>query len=162
MLVVNRNTLVAIHLLNFFYQVHLCFTGALNFQKFLRIERTIGKWFSSFHVAAIFDAWHDAATGGQEHQVLFALIVDDVDRNTLAFVFADANNTCGAGQASRTTWSTCFEEFNNAWQTTSDVFSCNTTSVERTHGELCTRLTNGLSGNNTNCFTKFNRLTCGK
>ena len=31
--------------------------------------------------------------------------------------------------------------------------------MERTHGQLCTRLTDGLSGNNTDCLTNLYRLS---
>ena len=38
----------------------------------------------------------------------------------------------------------------------------NTTSVERTHGELGTRLTNGLGGNDANSLAQINQLVVGQ
>ena len=42
------------------------------------------------------------------------------------------------------------------------VCACNTTGVNGTHGQLSTRLTNGLSCDNTNCSTNVDRTTGGK
>ena len=51
---------------------------------------------------------------------------------------------------------TCFEQFFDTRKTLGDIVTGNTAGVERTHGELCTRFTDGLSSDDTNCFTDFN------
>src|SRR5690606_34308365 len=38
----------------------------------------------------------------------------------------------------------------------------NTTNVEGTHGELSSRLTDGLSGDDTDCGARLHYLTCGR
>ena len=95
-LVVDRYTLVAIHLLYFFYEVHLCFTWSLDLHKFLRIKWAFGDAIASGDVLAIFNDW--TATGWQHDFVLNTLVVDDMDWNSLAFVFKNAHNTSCASQ----------------------------------------------------------------
>ena len=55
---------------------------------------------------------------------------------------------------------TRFEELLDTRQTLSDIVSCNTTGMERTHCKLCSWFTDGLCSDNTNCFTDFNMFTC--
>src|SRR5699024_294738 len=52
---------------------------------------------------------------------------------------------------------TCLKQFLNTWQTAGNI-ATDTTLVEGTHGQLGTRLTNGLSSNNTDCFADIDQL----
>ena len=52
---------------------------------------------------------------------------------------------------------TCLKQFLNTWQTTGNI-ATDTTLVEGTHGQLGTRLTNGLSSNNTDGFADINQV----
>ena len=55
------------------------------------------------------------------------------------------------------------EEFFNSRKTLSDIVTTGDTAwVEVSHCKLCTRLTDWLSSDNTNCFTNLNCLTCSK
>src|SRR5699024_10284549 len=45
-------------------------------------------------------------------------------------------------------------------KTLCDVVSGHTAGVEGTHGQLCTRLTDGLSRDDADCLTYLNRLAC--
>ena len=96
MLVVDRYTLIAVHLLNFFNDVGLSFANALDLHDFFWIKRTISDGLSGGDFLSVFD--NRSATSGQQHQVLFASIVNNVHGNTLAVVFADAYNTSGSCQ----------------------------------------------------------------
>src|SRR5699024_796481 len=44
--------------------------------------------------------------------------------------------------------------------TLGDVASCDTACVECTHRKLCTRLTDGLGSDSSNCFTGFYFFAC--
>lgn len=60
-------------------------------------------------------------------------------------------------------WFSCFEQFFNTWKTLCDIFvTGNPTGVECTHCKLCTRFTDRLSSDDTNCFTNFNLISCSK
>ena len=39
---------------------------------------------------------------------------------------------------------------------------CRTTDMEGSHGQLRTRFTDGLGGNNADCFTDIDKMTVGK
>ena len=64
-----------------------------------------------------------------------------------AFVLSEAE----VDQMARNT-----HDFNQA------IAAGNAARMERTHCKLCTRLTDGLGSDNTNCFTNLNCLTCCK
>ena len=57
----------------------------------------------------------------------------------------------------------CLEKLFDTGKTLCDILTaCDTARMEGTHGKLCTRLTDGLSCDNTNCFTDSNGHTVGK
>ena len=60
---------------------------------------------------------------------------------------------------SKTLWLTCLKKLLNSRKTLCDIAAGNTTGMECTHGQLCTRLTDRLGCNNTNCFTNLYRLS---
>ena len=138
-LVVNRHTLVAINPLHFFNEILLCLTNTFDLHQFFWIQWAVSDAVARFNILSIFYKWTTA--GWQNDFELCALIIDELDWNTLALVFENSDNSSYWHKSSRTFWIACFEEFNYSWQTTSDVFSCNTTCVEGTHGQLSTRLT---------------------
>ncbi|CAB4679769.1 unannotated protein [freshwater metagenome] len=94
--------------------------------------------------------------------MLFTGIVDDGDWNALALVFANMHDAAGLGQTSRATRRTCLEQLDNARQTAGDVLTGHTTSVEGTHRELSTRLTDRLRSNNANGLAELNCLAGGQ
>src|SRR5699024_7501091 len=57
---------------------------------------------------------------------------------------------------------TRFKQFLDTWQTLSDVVTSNTTGMECTHCELCTRLTDRLSGYDTDSLTNFDFIACSQ
>ena len=144
MLVVNRYTLVAVHLLNFLYEVHLCFARSLDLHQFFWIEWAFGEALASIDVLAIFD---DQATAGWKNRfVLDSFVVDDFDRDSLAVVFENPHHAIGLGETRRPTRVARLEQLYNARQSAGDVFASNTTSMECAHRQLGTRLTDRLGG----------------
>src|SRR5690606_19361076 len=75
----------------------------------------------------------------------------------------DCNHTVHRGHDSFCLRVTGFEEFFNTRKTLGNVSGrCYTSSVEGTHGELSTRFTDTLSGDNTNGFTNLNQSSTSK
>ena len=126
-LVADRHTLVAVHLLDLFDEVRLGLADALDLHDLLRVEGTVGDRLAGLDVLTIGD--DGAAAGGQDDRVLFALIVDDGDRDALALVLADAHDTAGAGQAGRTAGRAALEQLDDARQTAGDVLALATPPV---------------------------------
>ena len=120
-LVADRHTLVAVHLLDLFDEVQLGLADALDLHDLLRVEGTVGDRVAGVDVLAVGD--DRAAAGGQDDRVLLALIVDDGDRDALALVLADAHDAAGAGQASRTLGGAALEQLDDARQTAGDVLA---------------------------------------
>ena len=95
--------------------------------------------------------------------VLGAVVGDDRDRATLALVVADAHHARRAGQRGLALRAAGLEELDDAGQTTGDVLAAgDTTRVEGTHGELGTRLTDGLGADDADRFTDLDGLARGQ
>ena len=139
-LVVNGYALVAIHALHFFDDVRLCVADTTDFKQFLGVNWPVGEQLSGNDGVAVLHLQFAAQRQNDRH--FGATVVNHVDNEALAVVGADAHHTCGAGQRCRTAWVTCFKQFHDSWQTTSNVFTSDTTRVEGTHGQLGSRLTN--------------------
>ena len=71
-------------------------------------------------------------------------------------VSLNMGNTVNFGNNSIMLGLTCLKEFFNTRQTLCNILTGNTACVESTHCELSTRLTYGLSSNDTNSLTDFN------
>ncbi|OIQ74427.1 hypothetical protein GALL_439220 [mine drainage metagenome] len=67
--------------------------------------------------------------------------------------------TCCFSDLSNTLWLTCFEEFDDTWETVGDVITCDTTGVEGTHGELSSRLTDRLGGDDSDSLADIDALS---
>ena len=83
-----------------------------------------------------------------------------VDRNVVhnAFsCFIDRNRTGNLREDSHLLRSACFKQFFNTGKTLCDIVTGNTACVESTHGQLCARFTDGLCGNNADCFPGIGR-----
>ena len=94
--------------------------------------------------------------------MLFAAVVDDGDRDALAFVLADADDAAGLGQTGRTTRRAGLEQLDDARQTAGDVLAGNTTGVERAHRQLGAGLADRLSGDDADGLTELDRLAGGE
>ena len=81
----------------------------------------------------------------------------------LGLCFFNRNATIGFGDRARALRVTGFEQLGHPGKTLGDVISRRgTTRVEGTHGELCSRLTNGLGGDNSDGLTQVNGDTRGQ
>ena len=76
-------------------------------------------------------------------------------------IFFDGSNfTLDFSDDCFTFWIAGFKDFLDTRETLRDIgIRGNTTRVEGTHGQLCTRLPDRLSSDGSDCFTDFNRIT---
>ena len=78
---------------------------------------------------------------------------------TFLFGITDAYSTAKLSDNCKSLRLTGLEKLLDTRKTLCDIITGYTTGMERTHGKLCTRLTDGLCSNNTNSLTNLNRLT---
>ena len=90
-LVVNRHTLIAVHLLYLGDEVLLGFLHALDLDEFLGIARTVDDGITGNNFLSV----GDFKTSKTRNDVgLFSAVIgNNRDDTTLAFVFTDTNNT---------------------------------------------------------------------
>ena len=155
-LVVDRHTLVAVDLLDLFDQVHLRLADALDLHQFLRIGRTLGDLVAGLDLLAVGD--DRAGTEREHHLVLFALVVDDGDRDALALVLAEAKHAGRPREAGDTLGSAGLEQLDDARQTAGDVLAGHTTGVEGPHRQLGAGLTDRLGGDDADGLAELDRL----
>ena len=153
MLVVNRHTLIAVHLLHLGNEVLLGFLYALDLDEFLGIARTVDDGITGNDFLSVSN--FETSKTRNDVGLFSAVVGNNRDDTTLAFVFTDSNNTSEARERRLTLWAPCFEQLNNARQTAGEVGTSNTTGVEGTHGELSAGLANRLCSDNANGFANF-------
>ena len=156
MLIVNRHALIAVHLLYLGDEVLLCFLNALDLDEFLRIARTIDDGIACSDFLSVSDL--ETSETRNDVGLFGAVVSNNRDDTTLAFVFTDSNNTSDARERRLALRAASFEQFNNAWQTAGEVGTSNTAGVEGTHGELSARFTNRLRSDNANGLANFDQL----
>ena len=158
-LIVDRHTLVAVHLLHLFDEVLLRLANTLDVEKFLGVLRTFNDGVTSFNFLAVND--FQVCTKRDGLDLLGAIISDDHNHATTVF-FHDAHDARVASQQRGTLGGASFEEFYDARKSVGDVRTCHTTGVEGTHRQLSARFTNGLSSDDTNGLTEFNHVAGGQ
>ena len=118
-LVVDRDALVAVHLLDLVHEVLLGLADALDLDELLGIAGTVDDGVTGADLVAIGDL--EAGDAGNEVRVLGAVVGDDRDRASLALVLADADDTGRAGEGGLALRGTGLEELDDAGQTAGDV-----------------------------------------
>ena len=81
------------------------------------------------------------------------------DNLTFLLSIVDYCNTRDFCDDSKTLRLSCLEKLLNSRKTLCDISTGYTTTMECTHGKLCTRLTDRLSCDNTNSLTNLNCFT---
>ena len=79
----------------------------------------------------------------------------------LAFLLVILNNsyTFNFGNNRKTFGLSCFKKLLDTGKTLCDISTSNTSGMEGTHGQLCTRLTDRLSCDDSDRFTNLNSFT---
>ena len=154
MFIVDLNTLQTVDSLDFFHNVVLYVFYVFNLQDVMRVDRTFCQFFTDIHFHLL--SFLDPHCGTVRDQISFFFSVFS-RYNDLAFIFIHAD-FCSSGKFrndSNTLRLTSFKQLFNTRKTLCDIVTGNTTGMEGSHCQLCTRLTDGLCSDNTNCFTNL-------
>ena len=123
----------------------------------MRVHATFGQLVTSLQNRAVLNL----DTGAVRNQVCLGiarLIIRDNDLTFLLGIF-DGCHTAELSDDSKSLRLTCLEKLLDTRKTLCDIATGNAARVERTHGQLCTRLTDGLCRDDADCLTDLNRLT---
>ena len=138
------------------------FHDACDFQQFLRVNLTFGQLIARNDLGPDFQPGTDRL-----RQIAFVfdafLFVGDHDAHAaLVFQFADLGDlTVDLGQDCDMFRAAGFKQFFDSRQTLRDiavVTGSDAAGMERTHGQLCTRFTNGLRGHDADRFAGFRQF----
>ena len=125
------------------------------------IHGTLGQLLAHAHLAPVEHARQKLGTGAHHVLAVVALLV--VDGDGLRHLVAGDLHGAGDFREHRLALGLAgLEQLLNTRQTVGDVLAGNAAGVERTHCQLCAGLTDGLSGNDSDCLTHGNRITRGK
>src|SRR5690606_1644678 len=122
-----------------------------------RIQGTAGQLGTCYDAFALFNQ-QASTTQNRVGLLLVAVVWSNYNTQLLLVVF-DRHATGNLGHRSHTLRGTGFEQFLDTRQTLGDIVSRRyTTGVEGTHGQLGTRLTDGLCGDNANSLADVHGL----
>ena len=157
MLIVDFNTLQTVYTLYFLDHVILNRTHAFDSQNIMWVDATFCQFITGFKYLSLLNL----DTGTVRDEVCFGITCLVVCNNDFTFLLriADRNCTAELCDDGKTLWFSCLEKFFDTRKTLCDIITSNTTGMESTHCQLCTRFTDGLSGDNTDSFTHLNNLT---
>lgn len=119
----------------------------------MRVDGTFGELIARFEMHSLLGGH----AGTIRDRILADIALIRHDRNlahTLTGIF-NVSTALNLSDDSMVLWFTRLEKFLDTWKTLGDIVTGNTAGMERTHGELSTRLTDGLSSNNTDCLANL-------
>src|SRR5262249_5814696 len=108
------------------------------------------------HLLSVHD--REPLDGRNGVRLLRAVVGNDRDDTTFAFVLGDSDDTRRTSERRLALRRTSFEQLDDAGQTACDVGACDTTGVEGTHRQLRARLTNRLRSDHADRFAQLDRL----
>ena len=161
MLIVDINTLQTINTLNLLYKVILYSGLAFYSHNVMRVKRTFCDWIAGLD----FLTFANLYSGTKRYQIRkgFTSLLISHNNLTLLFSFAKMNSSCSLCNDSDTLRLSSLKKLLDTRKTLCNIIALsNTAGVERSHCQLCTRLTDRLGGNYTNCFAYINRLRSSK
>ena len=157
-LVVDRHTLVAVHLLHLFDEVLLGLADALDLEELLRVLRAFHEGVARVDLLAVGD--FEVCACRQRDDLLVAVLGND-GHAAPGLVLVDAHDAGLADEHGGTLRGTGLEELDDSGKTVGDVLTDDATGVERTHRELGTRLTDRLGGDDPDRLAELD-LTPGR
>ena len=143
-LVVDLHALLVVDLLHLAHDVAGGLEGSPVLEQLVRVERALVELVARLHLLAVLDHEVGPAADGVAVQ-LFAGIVEDDDLLGLVGLL-DVHGPGELGDLGLPLGLAGLEQLDYARQTVSDVGAGDPAGVEGTHGELGTRLTDGLRG----------------
>ena len=161
MLIVDLNALQTVDLLNFVDQVVLDILQTLDCQNILRIQNT----FTGDDVALLHTVTrHHAGMLGERNGVALydlgtvLVLAGHLDNDILLGIVL-RNDTRDLAHDGHALGTAALEQLFNTGKTLRDIFSrCDTAGMEGTHGQLSTRLADGLCGDNADRLAQTDRL----
>ena len=123
----------------------------------MRIDRTFGQLIAGFQVRAVkyFDpraVWDNIGFG-------FSCLIVCNDDLTFFFGLFYLGVSANLRDDRKTLRLTCLEKLLHTRKTLCDIVTGYAAGMESTHGKLCTRLTDGLCGDDTDCLSDLHGLT---
>lgn len=175
-LIVDSNTLCTVNSLNLVDEVLLNTTAAENLKHVVRVRSTTHQTLTSGDVVAITEGALDHCIRVGLHRAadlcqtltLRQLLVNHVVRTVVrsdgqgpeVALIRQGHGAVNGSDRRTVLRVTSLEELLNTRQTTGNI-ATDTTLVERTHGQLGTRLTNGLRSHNADCLADVDELAGG-
>ena len=156
MFIVDLNTLKTVYTLNLTDHVILNCTNTLDSKDIMRVYTTFCKLIPSLHNLSV----HDLDTGTVWNQVSLGITSLRICYDDLSLLLGviDCSNTLDFSDNSKSFRLSCLKKLLDTRKTLCDISTGNTTTVESTHGKLCTWLTDRLSSDDTDRFTNLYRL----
>ena len=159
MLVVDVYTLILVHSLHFSQEVFINALYSEQSHDVVRIERSLGDLTARLDLLSHLDV--DPCSERYDVIALAALFLND-DVGLVVFSRLDrGNDSVALADLSKTLRLTRLEELLYSRETLSDVGTGNAARVERSHGQLCTRLTDGLCGDDAYSLTLLHESARG-
>ena len=157
MLITDFYTLETVYSLNLTEHVILNSTNTLDSQDIVWVYTTFCQLITSFKYLSVCDL----DTGSIRDQVSLGVAVFRIGNNDLTFFLGivDNCNTRDFCDDSKTLRFSCLKKLLNSRKTLCDISTGYTTTMECTHGKLCTRLTDRLCCDDTNRFSNLNSFT---
>ena len=160
-LIVDIYTLCTVYALYLFDEVILHCQLTADCKNLTRLNRTLGNQLTFFDILTFLNdnlvvEWYDLG----EYLSVFA---GDVDGISALVVKTEVGNTGNVADDCRILRFSCLKQLLDPWKTLCNIACrCDTAGMEGTHGQLGTRLTDGLCGDNADCLTDADRLTVCK
>ena len=157
MLVVDLNTLQTIYTLNLMQHVILYCADTLDLQDIMRVDRTFGQNVAGLQHCPVADL--DAGTIRNQIGLGNTFLLICNDNLTFLLGILDGCDTFDLRDDRKSFRFSRLEKLLDTGKTLCDISAGNTTGMERTHGQLCTRLTDRLCGNDSDRFTNLYRFS---
>ena len=158
MLVIDFYTLQTVNSLYFLDHVILYGTKSFDLQDIVRIYTTFCQLISGLQIYTILNL--DTGTVWDQVCFGFSCLIICYNDLTLFLCIADCCRTGKLCDNRKSFRLSCLKKLFDTRKTLCDIVTGNSTRMECTHGQLCTRFTDGLSSNDTDCFTNLNGFPC--
>ena len=158
MLIVDFHTLEAVYTLYFLEHVILHRTDTLDFQDIMGVDASFCQLIAGFQHLAV----QYLDSGSVRDQIGLGIAGLIVGYRNLALLLGILNlhHAAKLGNDGKTLWLTGLKKLLHTGKTLCDVAAGHAARMERTHGKLCTRLTDGLCRDDTDSLAHLYRLAC--
>ena len=123
----------------------------------MRIDTTFCQFITGFQFCTV----QNLDSGTVRNQICLGFTGLMISHNDLTFLLCiiDIGCSCKFCDNCKSLWLSCLKKLFDTRKTLCNIITGNTTGMERTHGQLCTRFTDRLSCNDSDSLTNLYRLT---